>query len=135
MRALDDYYEKNYPEFVALRTKCKEILQEEEDLSEIVQLVGKASLAEGDKITLEVAKLIKDDFLQQNGYTPYDRFCPFYKTVGMLKNMLVYLFELVYSSYCILGLHFMILLNMLLKLLRNPTTKLLGILFEITWQI
>jgi len=88
MRALDDYYEKNYPEFVALRTKCKEILQEEEDLSEIVQLVGKASLAESDKITLEVAKLIKDDFLQQNGYTPYDRFCPFYKTVGMLKNMI-----------------------------------------------
>lgn len=33
----------------------------------------KASLAETDKITLEVAKLIKDDFLQQNGYTPYDR--------------------------------------------------------------
>lgn len=32
-----------------------------------------ASLAETDKITLEVAKLIKDDFLQQNGYTPYDR--------------------------------------------------------------
>lgn len=31
------------------------------------------SLAESDKITLEVAKLIKDDFLQQNGYTPYDR--------------------------------------------------------------
>ncbi|TKR80357.1 hypothetical protein L596_014442 [Steinernema carpocapsae] len=90
MRALDDYYEKNFPEFVALRTTCKEILQEEEDLSEIVQLVGKASLAESDKITLEVAKIIKDDFLQQNGYTPYDRFCPFYKTVGMLKNMIAF---------------------------------------------
>ena len=107
------------------RTKCKEILQEEEDLSEIVQLVGKGSLAESDKITLEVnqaatiifrvivilvqvyatylgveflnerfisfeqvAKLLKDDFLQQNGYTPYDRFCPFYKTVGMLGNII-----------------------------------------------
>lgn len=90
MRALEDFYEKSYPEFIALRTKCKEILQEEEDLSEIVQLVGKASLAESDKITLEVAKLIKDDFLQQNGYTPYDRFCPFYKTVGMLKNMIAF---------------------------------------------
>ncbi|TMS37092.1 hypothetical protein L596_004100 [Steinernema carpocapsae] len=90
MRALDDFYEKNYPEFVSLRTKCKEILQEEEDLSEIVQLVGKASLAESDKITLEVAKIIKDDFLQQNGYTPYDRYCPFYKTVGMLKNMIAF---------------------------------------------
>lgn len=32
-----------------------------------------ASLAEADKITLEVAKLIKDDFLQQNGYSSYDR--------------------------------------------------------------
>ena len=38
-----------------LLTQVKEILQEEEDLSEIVQLVGKASLAESDKITLEVA--------------------------------------------------------------------------------
>lgn len=88
MRALDDYYEKNFPEFVQLRTKCQQILQEEEDLSEIVQLVGKASLAETDKITLEVARLLKDDFLQQNSYTPYDRFCPFYKSVGMLRNMI-----------------------------------------------
>lgn len=103
----------------------KEILQEEEDLSEIVQLVGKASLAETDKIILEVAKLLKDDFLQQNrygisynssvhvmlllqvikyyskeflnsfslissSYSPYDRFCPFYKTVGMLRNMIAF---------------------------------------------
>ncbi|XP_048369396.1 V-type proton ATPase catalytic subunit A-like [Sphaerodactylus townsendi] len=90
MRALDEHYERHYPEFVALRTKAKEILQEEEDLAEIVQLVGKASLAEADKITLEVAKLIKDDFLQQNGYSSYDRFCPFYKTVGMLQNMIAF---------------------------------------------
>lgn len=90
MRALDDYYERNFPDFVPLRTKYKEILQEEEDLSEIVQLVGKASLAETDKITLEVAKLIKDDFLQQNGYSPYDRYCPFYKSVGMMKNMMAF---------------------------------------------
>lgn len=47
-----------------------------------------ASLAETDKITLEVAKLLKEDFLQQNSYTSYDRFCPFYKSVGMLRNMI-----------------------------------------------
>lgn len=46
------------------------------------------SLAESDKITLEVAKLLKDDFLQQNSYTKYDRYCPFYKTVGMLNNII-----------------------------------------------
>ncbi|RWS01677.1 V-type proton ATPase catalytic subunit A-like protein [Dinothrombium tinctorium] len=90
MRALDDFYERNYPEFVPYRTKCQQILQEEEDLSEIVQLVGKASLAEADKITLDVARIIKEDFLQQNSYTPYDRFCPFYKTCGMLKNMITF---------------------------------------------
>lgn len=90
MRALDDFYDKNFQEFVPLRTKVKEILQEEEDLSEIVQLVGKASLAETDKITLEVAKLLKDDFLQQNSYSSYDRFCPFYKTVGMLRNIIAF---------------------------------------------
>ncbi|KAK2879584.1 V-type proton ATPase catalytic subunit A-like [Channa argus] len=89
-RALDDYYEKNYPDLVPLRTKAKEILQEEEDLAEIVQLVGKASLAETDKITLEVAKLIKDDFLQQNSYSTYDRFCPFYKSVGIMSNMIAF---------------------------------------------
>lgn len=40
---------------------------------------GQDALAEGDKITLEVARLIKDDFLQQNSYTKYDKYCPFYK--------------------------------------------------------
>jgi len=60
----------------------------EEDLTEIVQLVGKDSLAESDKITLEVAKLIKEDYLQQNGFTNYDRFCPFYKSVWMMRNLI-----------------------------------------------
>ena len=36
-------------------------------------ITSQGSLAESDKITLEVAKLIKDDLLQQNGYTPYDK--------------------------------------------------------------
>jgi len=86
-RALDEYYDANHPEFVSYRTKFRQILQEEDDLAEIVQLVGKASLSDSDKITLEVARVIKDDFLQQNSYTPYDRFCPFYKTVGMMRNI------------------------------------------------
>ena len=90
LNALDEYYEKNFPDFISLRAKAKEILQEEEDLSEIVQLVGKGSLAEGDKITLEVAKMIKEDFLQQNSYSSYDRYCPFYKTVNMLRNIIAF---------------------------------------------
>lgn len=46
-RALDEYYDKHFPEFVPLRTKAKEILQEEEDLAEIVQLVGKVRQVRG----------------------------------------------------------------------------------------
>jgi len=84
---LDPYYEQTDPEFVVLRREIKTILQNEDELSEIVQLVGKDSLAEGDKITLDVAKIIKEDFLQQNGYTPYDRFCPFFKTIWMMRNL------------------------------------------------
>ena len=41
LKVLDSYYESTEPEFTALRDKTKEILQKEEDLSEIVQLVGK----------------------------------------------------------------------------------------------
>ncbi|GAA5812100.1 hypothetical protein MFLAVUS_005550 [Mucor flavus] len=88
MKVLEPYYEKNDPEYIHLRDKCKEILQMEENLSEIVQLVGKSGLNESDKITLEVAQIIKDDFLQQNGYSNYDRYCPFFKTTWMLRNMI-----------------------------------------------
>ena len=73
-----------------MRDKAKEILQTEEDLAEIVQLVGKSALAENDKITLEVARLIKEDFLQQNGYSDYDYKCPMNKTTWILKGMVGY---------------------------------------------
>ncbi|KAI8096417.1 V-type proton ATPase catalytic subunit A [Halteromyces radiatus] len=88
MKVLEPFYEQSDPEYISLRDKCKEILQMEENLSEIVQLVGKSGLNETDKITLEVAQIIKDDFLQQNGYSNYDRYCPFYKTTWMLRNMI-----------------------------------------------
>lgn len=68
-----------------LQQKMKEILQKEDDLQEIVQLVGKDSLSEDQKCTLEVAKIIREDFLQQNGFTEYDYMCPLAKTIGMMK--------------------------------------------------
>ncbi|EJU05302.1 vacuolar ATP synthase catalytic subunit A [Dacryopinax primogenitus] len=90
IKVLEPHYEQTYPGFVELRTRAKEILQKEEDLAEIVQLVGKAALGEPDKITLDVARMIKDDFLQQNGMSEYDAFCPFYKTTGMLRNFVAF---------------------------------------------
>lgn len=87
---LRPHYETDHPGFIDLRQKVRGILQSENDLNEIVQLVGKAALAENDKITLDIAKILKEDFLQQNGYSSYDRYCPMYKTVGMLKAMMHY---------------------------------------------
>lgn len=85
-KVLEPYYDSTEAGFVELRTRTKEILQKEDDLAEIVQLVGKSALGENDKITLEVARMLKDDFLQQNGMSEYDRYCPFYKTSAMLRN-------------------------------------------------
>ena len=58
---------------------------EVDDLQESVQLVGKDSLSEDQKCTLEVAKIIREDFLQQNGFTDYDFMCPLGKTIGMMR--------------------------------------------------
>ena len=62
-----------------LKSRMREILQEEEDLNEIVQLVGKDSLSEDQKTVLEIAKVIREDYLQQNAYSKYDFVCPLHK--------------------------------------------------------
>merc|ERR1712226_74912 len=85
IRILEPYFEKFDSEYQMLQQKVKEILQKEDDLQEIVQLVGKDSLSEDQKVTLEVARIIREDFLQQNGFTEYDFFCPLAKTIGMMK--------------------------------------------------
>lgn len=72
------------------KAQVSTILQEENDLIEIVQLVGKDSLDELQKTTLEVSKIIKDEFLQQNAFSDWDYNCPLYKTVGMLKCIIKY---------------------------------------------
>ncbi|CAD7955125.1 unnamed protein product [Amoebophrya sp. A120] len=86
VRILCPFFEANYdPEYGRLVQTFKEILQKEDDLQEIVQLVGKDSLSEDQKCTLEVAKIIREDFLQQNGFSDYDFMCPLAKTIGMMK--------------------------------------------------
>lgn len=86
-QALEPFYDTFDPDFLSLRTLFREVLQKEDELNEIVQLVGKDALAEGDKIVLETARFIKDDYLQQNSFTKYDRYCPFYKSVEMMRNI------------------------------------------------
>jgi len=86
-RALDKHYQTTSPTFPKLVKTFKKILQDEKSLQEIVQLVGKDSLGEDAKVKLEVAKMIREDFLQQNGFTEYDCTCPMVKTEGMMRNI------------------------------------------------
>ena len=73
-----------------LRRQAREVLQKEDELNEIVQLVGKDSLAEADKVCLQTAATLREDFLAQNAFTPYDKMCPLYKSAGMLRNMIAF---------------------------------------------
>jgi V-type H+-transporting ATPase subunit A len=85
MQTLETYFDEFAPGFLALRKKIKTILQEETNLQEIVQLVGKESLSEDQKLNLDMAKIIREDFLQQNAFTSYDYRCPLEKTSGMME--------------------------------------------------
>mmetsp|Transcript_38142 Transcript_38142/g.75029 ORF Transcript_38142/g.75029 Transcript_38142/m.75029 type:complete len:620 (+) Transcript_38142:27-1886(+) len=89
-RSLTGYYhrmdESNPTHFVPdMIADFKRILSEEKSLQEIVQLVGKDSLGEDQKVALEVARVIREDYLNQNAFSDWDYNCPMYKTVGMLK--------------------------------------------------
>ena len=64
------------------------ILQQESSLNEIVQLVGKDSLSPNDQLTLETAKMIREDFLQQNSFVDIDSFST-YDRQAMLLNMIL----------------------------------------------
>jgi len=86
-KPLKAHYEKHDPTYLVHVGIFRKILQEEKALQEIVQLVGNDSLDEEQKVTLEVARLIREDFLQQNSFSAKDFTCPPVKTSGMLKNL------------------------------------------------
>ncbi|KAI7035484.1 V-type proton ATPase catalytic subunit A, partial [Hortaea werneckii] len=58
---LEPFYQREMPEFPRMAARVKEILSTSEDLDQVVQLVGKSALGDGDKITLDVATLLKED--------------------------------------------------------------------------
>ena len=87
---LEPYFNSFDSDFVECKNTIKRILQDEEDLTEVVQLIGKDSLSEDQKLTLEIAKIIKNDFLAQNSFSEYDYTCPLRKTAGMMKCIVTY---------------------------------------------
>jgi len=74
---LEDWYRKNVAEdWNSLRLWAMSTLQKESELQDIVQLVGSDALPEEQRLTLEVARMIREFFLQQSAYHPVDTYSP-----------------------------------------------------------
>ena len=71
-------------------TKAMNILQKESELQEIVRLVGLDSLSERDRLTMNTAKMIREDYLQQNAFDEVDTYTSFKKQVALLTNILTF---------------------------------------------
>ena len=76
--------------FFKNRVKAMSILQEEASLNEIVQLVGKDSLSPADQLTLEVAKMLREDYLQQNAFVDIDSFSTYDRQAKLMSLILKY---------------------------------------------
>ncbi|MCK5177869.1 MAG: V-type ATP synthase subunit A, partial [Candidatus Aenigmarchaeota archaeon] len=82
------YTKKMGKEWNETNTEAMKILQEEEKLQELVQLVGSDALPEKQQITLEVARLLREFFLQQNAFHKTDAYCSLEKTKDILQTIL-----------------------------------------------
>jgi V/A-type H+-transporting ATPase subunit A len=86
---IENYWkEKVAKDFSHVRSQAMELLQQEAKLLEIVKLVGMESLSNEEKLTLEIAKSIREDFLFQNAFDPDDAFTPLAKQYGMLRSII-----------------------------------------------
>jgi len=95
-RALQQYYNKTNPDYLRHVAQFKQILSEEKSLLETVQLVGKDSIGETEKLKLDIAKVIREDYLMQNAFSKWDYTCPLVKTAWMLKNI-CYFYDLAFN--------------------------------------
>ena len=83
------WFDEHYgPTFMDNRNKAMSLLQEEDNLNEIVQLVGKDSLSPNDQLTLETAKMVREDFLQQNAFMDVDSYSSHDRQMRMLAMIL-----------------------------------------------
>jgi len=73
-----------------MRNKAMGLLQKESELQEIIQLVGPDALPPSEQVVLEAARIIREDFLQQNAFHEVDTYCPEKKQFEMLRIMLRY---------------------------------------------
>jgi V/A-type H+-transporting ATPase subunit A len=88
---LKEYFvDKVAPEWMELRGEAMALLQKEDELKETVRLVGLDALSYQDRITMEVARSIREDFLQQFAFHEVDTYTPIKKQYLMLKLVIEY---------------------------------------------
>ncbi len=85
------WYEENVADdWLEYRDRAMSILQKETELQEIVQLVGPDALPESEKVILEVARMLREDFLQQFAFDAVDAYCPPQKAYWLLKTVMAF---------------------------------------------
>jgi V/A-type H+-transporting ATPase subunit A len=90
--SLDPWFQAQVaPDWPRLRADLSSLLQKEEELQEIVQLVGIDALQDQERIVLEVSRLIREEYLRQSAYSDTDASCPLPKQYWMLKAFLEFL--------------------------------------------
>ncbi len=77
-------------EWQELRTRAMKLLEKEDELQDVVQIVGPDALPDDERLELETSRMIREDFLQQNAYHDVDTYCPPEKQVEMLRNILYF---------------------------------------------
>jgi V/A-type H+-transporting ATPase subunit A len=88
---LDKWMNENVSrEWSSIRISVMRILQEESELEEIVRLVGVDALSIADRLTLEVAKTIREDYLHQNAYHEVDTYSSLHKQYRLLKLIMLF---------------------------------------------
>jgi V/A-type H+/Na+-transporting ATPase subunit A len=91
---LDEWMNKNVSrDWKVLRTDTMRVLQEESELEEIVRLVGVDALSASDRVTLEAARSIREDYLHQNAYHDTDTFTSLNKQFRMLKLIMSFYYQ------------------------------------------
>ncbi len=82
------YREHVAPDYPEVVERAVILLQRESDLQEVVQLVGPDALQDQERLIIETGRIVRQDFLQQNGFHPVDASCSLEKAYGMLQMML-----------------------------------------------
>ena len=88
---LDKYWDSQFDdEWSALRVEGMSLLEEEDQLREIVRLVGVDALSKEERMVLETSKSLREDFLHQNAFHEVDTYASMEKQFKMLKNILIF---------------------------------------------